>query len=135
MKTFFSQEEAFDKAKEVGLTPEKAAKSIREILRGRFAFCDQTRGEPVKPEDWKPPDFRSLIQVSQTEQGRSEVSCVIDHEHPRLITAKPMIFTDHTRPSHFTFANHAGVQTKGEGEDTSLTPNELRRILPCRCQH
>ena len=71
MKTFSSREEAFDKAKEMGLTREKADKWIRETPHGRFAFYDQTRGEPVKPDEWKPPDFRSLLQVGQTEQGRS----------------------------------------------------------------
>ena len=109
MKTFSSCEEAFDKAKEMGLTCEQEAKYIHETPRGRFAFYDQARGEPVKPDDWKPPDFRSLIQVAQTEQGRSEVSCVIDHEHlSGLMMARPMIFTDNTRPSHFTFANQVG---------------------------
>ena len=75
MKTFSSLQEAQDKAKEMGLTREKAAQWIHETPRGRFAFYDEARGEPVKPDDWKPPDFRSLIQVAQTEQGRSEVSC------------------------------------------------------------
>ena len=66
MKTFSSSEEAFDKAKEMGLTREQAAKCIHETPRRRFAFYDQTRGEPVKPDDWKPPDFRSLIQHSSS---------------------------------------------------------------------
>ena len=30
---------------------------------------DEARGEPVKPDDWKPPDFRSLIKIARTEQG------------------------------------------------------------------
>ena len=62
--------------------PEQAAKSIRETPRGRdrrVAFYDEARGGPVKPDDWKPPDFRSLIKIAQTEQGRSEVSCVLEH--------------------------------------------------------
>ena len=32
MKTFSSLEEAFDKAKEMGLTPEKAAKSVKHLM-------------------------------------------------------------------------------------------------------
>ena len=60
MKTFSSRQEAFDKAKETGLTPEKASKNIRETPSGRVAFYDEARGEPVKPHDWKPPDFKSL---------------------------------------------------------------------------
>ena len=130
MKTFSSLEEAFDKAKEMGLTREQATKWIHEMPHGRFAFYDQARGELVKPDDWKPPDFRSLIQVAQTEQGRSEVSCVIDHEHPSgLVMARPMIFTDDTRPSHFAFANQVGVHTDEDAEDTTLVPDELRRAF------
>ena len=79
VKTFPSSEEAFDKAKEMGLTPEQAAKHTTETPHGRVAFYDAARGEIVKPDGWKPPDFRSLIKVAQTEQGRSEVSCVLEH--------------------------------------------------------
>ena len=67
MKTFSSREEAFDKAKEVALTSEQAAKWIRETPRSRFAFYDQARGEPVKPHDWKPPDFRSCIDSGRAD--------------------------------------------------------------------
>ena len=42
MKTFSSREEALDKAKEMGLTPEKATKSIRETPRGSVAFYDES---------------------------------------------------------------------------------------------
>ena len=66
-KTFSSLQEAQDRAKEMGLTRDKAAKWIRETPHGCFAFYDEARGEPVKPDDWNPPDFRSLIQVAQTE--------------------------------------------------------------------
>ena len=107
MKTFSSREEAFDKAKEMGLTPEQAAKTIRETPHGRVAFYDTARGQIVKPDGWQQPDFRSLIKVAQTEQGRSEVSCVL--EHVKGVTmATPMIFTDYTHSSHFTFANQIG---------------------------
>ena len=125
MKTFSSHEEAFDKANEMGLTPEKAAKSIRETPSGRVAFYDEARGEPVKPDDWKPPDFRSLIKIAQTEQGRSEASCVPEHVQG-LTMAKPMIFTDDTRPSHFTFANQIGVQTDEDEKEATQVPDELR---------
>ena len=46
---------------------------------------------------------RSLIKVAQTEQGRSEVSRVLE-EVQRVVMAKPMIFSDETRPTNFTFA-------------------------------
>ena len=77
-KTFSSSEEAFDKAKEMGLTPDQAAKHITETPHGRVAFYDAAKGEIVKPDGWRPPDFRSLIKVAQTEQGKSEVSCVLE---------------------------------------------------------
>ena len=111
----------------MGLTCEKAAKWIRETPHGRFAFYDKARGEPVKPDDWKPPNFRSLTQVAQTEQGRSEVSCVIDHDRPDLTMARPIILTDDARPSHFTFvANQVGVQTDDGAGNAATVPDELR---------
>ena len=72
MNTFASREEAYDKAKAMGLTPDQAAKRITETPRGRVAFYDTARGEIVKPDDWQAPDFRSLIKVAQTEQGKSK---------------------------------------------------------------
>ena len=113
----------------IRLTREKAAKWIRETPHGRFAFYDEARGEHVKPDDWKPPDFRSLIQVARTEQCRSEVSCVIDHDHPDLTMARPMTLTDDTRPSHFTFANQVDVQTDDSAGIAVTVPDELRRTI------
>ena len=43
MKTFTSVEEAYDKAKAMGLTPEQAAKHITETPHGRVAFYDAAR--------------------------------------------------------------------------------------------
>ena len=60
---------------------------------------------------WRPPDFRSLIKIAQTEQGRSEVSCVFE-DRENLLMAKPMIFSEETGPTHFTFAHQIGVQTR-----------------------
>ena len=88
-KTFSSLKEAQDKAKQMRLTPEEAAKCIRETPRGL-----------VRPDDYRAPDFRPLVQVAQTEQGRSEVSCVLQYDHPNFIRARPMILTDDTLPSH-----------------------------------
>ena len=51
-KTFSSSEEAFDKAKEMGLTPDQAAKHITETPHGRVAFYDAAKGEIVKPDGW-----------------------------------------------------------------------------------
>ena len=128
-KTFSSLQEAQDKAKEMRLTREKAARCIRETPRGSFAFYDEARGEPVKPDGWKAPDFRSLMQAAQAEQGRLKVSCAIDHDHPDLTRARPMIPTDDTRPSHFTFANQVGAQTDDETGDATNIPDELRRTI------
>ena len=116
MKTFTSREEAYDKAKAMGLTPDQATKHDTETPRGRVALYDAARGEIVKPDDWKAPDFRSLIKVVQTEQGKSEVSCVLEHVQG-LTMARPMIFTDDSQPSHFTFANQIGVR------GTARSPN------------
>ena len=53
--------EAFDKAKQMGLTPDQAARQITTTPRGQFALYDVKRGEIVKSDRWRPPDFRSLI--------------------------------------------------------------------------
>ena len=89
-KTFPSKAEAFDKAKAMGLTPDQAAKHITETPHGRIAVYDAAKGEVVKPDGWKAPDFSSLIKVAQTEQGKSAVSCVLE-EIRGVTMAKPMI--------------------------------------------
>ena len=48
----------------------------------------------MRPDDFKCPDVRQLIQVAQTEQGQSEISCVFEPDHPDLARARPMILTD-----------------------------------------
>ena len=126
-KSFPSQEEAFDKAKQMGLTPDQAARQITTTPNGQFALYDAKRGEVVKSDRWRPPDFRSLIKVAQTEQGKSEVSCVLE-EVQRVIMAKPMIFSDETRPTHFTFANQVGVQTDERPSEAAI-PDELGRTI------
>ena len=42
--------------------------------------------------------------------------------------AKPLIFSDETRPTHFTFANQVGVQTEDDPTDGSI-PDELARTI------
>ena len=81
----------------------------------------------MKSDGWRPPDFRSLIKVAQTEQGRSEVSCVLE-EQQGVVMAKPMIFSDETRPTHFTFANQVGVPTEA-GLSEEPIPDELCRTI------
>ena len=116
-----------DKAKEMGLTFDQAAKQITTTPRGQFALYDTKRGEVVKSDRWKPEDFRSLIKVAQTEQGKSEVSCVLENIQG-VVMAKPMIFSEETRPTHFTFANQVGVQTD-ERSPGDVVPDELGRTV------
>ena len=79
----------------------------------------------MRSDRWRPPDFRSLVKIAQTEQGRSEVSC-LPEGHENLLMAKPMIFSEETGPTHFTFANQVGVQTN-ESTTNGSTPDELAR--------
>ena len=111
----------------MGLTPDQAARQITTTPRGQFALYDAKRGEVVKSDRWRPPDFRSLIKVAQTEHGRSEVSCVLENVQG-VVMAKPMIFSDETRPTHFTFASQVGVQTD-ERQSDDLVPDELGRAV------
>ena len=94
---------------------------------GHFALYDVKKGEVVKSDQWRPPDFRALIKIAQTEQGRSEVSCVLE-EHENLLMAKPMILFEETGPTHFAFANQVSVQTDDTTPDGS-TPDELVRTI------
>ena len=97
------------------------------LQQGTFTLYDAKKGEVVKSDRWRSPDFRSLIKIAQTEQGRSEVSCVLE-EHENLLMAKPMIFSEETGPTHFTFANQVGVQTDDDSSDGSV-PEELARTI------
>ena len=126
-KSFPTQEEAFDRAKHMGLTPEQAARQITLTPKGQFALYDERKGDIVKSDRWRPPDFRSLIKVAQTEQGRSEVSCVLE-EFKSVMMARPMIFSEETGPTHFTFAHQIGVQTDDDPSDGSI-PDELARTI------
>ena len=126
-KSFPTQDEAFDKAKQMGLSPEQAARQITSTPTRQFALYDAKKGEVVKSDRWRPPDFRSLVKIAQTEQGRSEVSCVLE-EHQNLLMAKRMIFSEETGPTHFTFANQIGVQADNDSSDGSI-PDELARTI------
>ena len=88
------------------------------------------KGKFVKPPDFQFPDFRSLVQLAQTEGGKSEVSCALDYENPVLVKAVPMVHTDESRSSDFAFANNIGIQTDdSEDEDLHDVPVELRRTI------
>ena len=45
-----------------------------------------------------------------------------------LLIARPMIFSEETGPTHFTFAHQIGVQTDEESSDGSV-PEELARTI------
>ena len=47
-KTFMTQDEAFDRAKQMGLTPDQAAREVTLTPKGRFALYDAKRGEIAK---------------------------------------------------------------------------------------
>ena len=124
-KTFPTQDEAFDRAKQMGLTPDQAAREITPTPHGRYALYDTKRDEIAKPDAWKPPDFRSLIHSASTEAGRSEFSCVLD-DTKTVVMARPMSLSDETRPTDYTFANRVTtqVQTDNDSVDGS-TPKEV----------
>ena len=128
-KSFLTQDEAFDRAKQMGLTPEQAARDITRTPRGRYALYDGAKGEILKSDIWKPPDFRSLIKAAGTEAGRSEISCVLD-DKTEVVMARPMILSDETRPTDYTFANRVAVQVQTEdGISDGSTPDELTRTI------
>ena len=128
-KTFLTQDEAFDRAKQMGLTPDQAAREITPTPHGRFALYDGKRGEIAKSDTWKPPDFRSLIHAAGTEAGKSEFSCVLD-DTKAVVMARPMILSDETRPTDYTFANRVAVhvQTDQDPNDGSLAHTTQSRL-------
>ena len=67
-KSFVTEDEAMDKAKELGLTPEAAQKCIHQTPSGRSTLY--VKGKLVKPPDFQFPDLRSLVQLAQTEASR-----------------------------------------------------------------
>ena len=104
----------------MGLSPEQAAKQITATPTGHLvSLYDVKKGEIVRSDRWRPPDFRTLVKIAQTEQGQSEVSSVLEEREQHLL-AKPMIFSDETGPTHFTFANQIGVQTDNDPSDGSV---------------
>ena len=76
-KNFITEEETMNKAKELGLSPE-AAECIQQTPSGKFT--SYMKGKFVKPPEFKHPDVHSLVQIAATENGKSEVSCVIDQD-------------------------------------------------------
>ena len=126
-KSFLTQTEAFDKAKQLGLTPDPAARAVTPTPHGRYALYDASKGEIAKSDTWKPPDFRSLIHAAGTEAGRSEFSCVLTRT---VVMARPMILSDETRPTDYTFAHSVAthVQTDHDLVDKS-TPDELDQTI------
>ena len=127
-KTFLTQNEAFDKAKQLGLTPERAAREVTSTPSGRFALYDAQKGEIAKSDTWKPPDFRSLIHAASTEAGKSEVSCVLDDTRSAVM-ARPMILSDATRPTDYTFAHCVATLVQTDDVVDESTPDELDQTI------
>ena len=86
----------------------------------------QRKGEIAKPDTWKPPDFRSLIYAVGTEAGKSEFSCVLDDTRS-VVMARPMILSDATRPSDYTFAHCVATLVQTDDVVPETTPDELAR--------
>ena len=87
-KSFPTQEEALNKAKELALNPVAALKCVQApYVKGKF----------IKPPDFMQPKADVLVQTAQTEKGRSEVSCVVDQDNQGFLKATPMIHTDDSR--------------------------------------
>ena len=112
-----------------GLSPDQAARQITRTPKGRFALYDEQKGEIAKSDTWKPPDFRSLIKAAGTEAGKSDISCVLE-EQTQVVMARPMILSDDTRPTDYTFANEAAVQVQtDEDMEDGSSPDELARTI------
>ena len=52
-KTFPTLDEAFDRAKQMGLTPDQAAREVTPTPHGRYALYDAKKDEIAKPDAWK----------------------------------------------------------------------------------
>ena len=129
-KAFLTQDEAFDKAKQLGLSPDQAAREVTQTPHGRFTLYDAKKGEIAKPDTWKPPDFRSLIYAVGTEVGKSEFSCVLDDTRS-VVMARPMILSDETRPTDYTFAHCVATLVQTDDVVPEDTPDELARTIDC----
>ena len=112
------------------LLTDTSVKCLASIVtpHGRVAFYDAAKGEIVKPDGWRPPDFRSLIKVAQTEQGKSEASCVSE-DVKGVIKAKPMIFTEDTEPLTLPLLTKLGCKTDESVSVDNPVPDELGRTI------
>ena len=78
-KSFSTQEETLDKTKEFALSLEAAAKCVQNTPSRRYTL--RVKGELIKPSHYKQPNADSLVQLAQTEKGKTEISCVIDQNN------------------------------------------------------
>ena len=110
-------------------TPDQAARDVTPTPTGRFALYDARKGELPNLIPGSHLTFRSLIHAAGTEAGKSELSCVLDDTRT-VVMARPMILSDETQPTDYTFANRvtAHVQTDQDLADGS-TPDELARTI------
>ena len=75
-KGFSSHEEAMQQAKELVTDTDIAKSCIKKTMNGRYTLT--VKGKLIKPHSFVQPNADSLIKIAQTEQGRSEVSCVLE---------------------------------------------------------
>ena len=113
-KSFPTQEEAFDRAKPHGLNPRAGSKTDHKYShRSSLLFYDEKKGEIVKSDRWRPPDFRSLIKIAQTEQGRSEVSCMFEDRNSMLMAkTHDLLGRDRAYPFHLSLIRLVCKPTK-----------------------
>ena len=127
-RDFLTQNEAFDKAKQLGLTPDQAARDVTQTPHGRFTLYDVQKDEIVKPDTWKPPDFRSLTQAVGTEAGKSELSCVLDDTRSAVM-ARPMILSEETPTFGLHFAHCVATLVQTDDVVDKSTPDELAQTI------
>ena len=113
----------------MGLTPDQAA---REIILHHMDSMRCTIIIGMKSQNLTHGShrtFRSLVQAAGTEAGKSEMSCVLD-DTSGLVVARPMILSDETRPTDYTFANTIAVQVQTESDQRDgSTSDELTQTI------
>ena len=62
--------------------------------------------------------------------GKSEFSCVIDDTRS-VVMARPMILSDETRPTDYTFAHCVATLVQTDDVVPEPTPDELARTIDC----
>ena len=128
-KSYSREKEAVERA--VQLVPKGVSpvRCVRETSGGKYTLC--INDKIIKPPDFKQPIADFLVQVAQTEQGNSEVSCVIEQDKRRFLEATPMGRIDDSHPSAFTFANMTMQIDESMSMLTPKVPDEHKQTIGC----